>query len=100
MIKVVYNSCYGGFGLSDKALDLYNKKSGKTLSYSGEITSRHDPHLVEVVEELGEEANACYANLKIEEVDGLYRIHEYDGSEDVETPNTCNWVNPFEPQEK
>lgn len=56
--------------------------------------SRHDPVLVQVVEELGEKANGLCANLKIAEVDGLYRIDEYDGFESVKTPDTYDWITP------
>jgi hypothetical protein len=111
MTKVVYNRCYGGFSLSDKAMDRMvelgyplelNPKwkpdsksifNYKYLTYLRDI-SRHDPILVQVVEELGEEANGECANLAIEEVKGPYRINEYDGSESVETPSSYDWITP------
>ncbi len=110
MGKVVYNSCYGGFGLSYKAKermgelgyemelkpnydptskDWYNRNV-KYKTYEGDIP-RHDPILVQVVEELGEEANGECADLQITEVDGLYRIDEYDGNESVLTPDGYDW---------
>jgi hypothetical protein len=89
--KVVFNYCYGGFGLSDEALDLYEKYSGKLFcDYS---TPRHDPTLVRVVEELGKNASGVCANLLIEEIEGdMYRITECDGLEQVETPSYTEWV--------
>lgn len=44
---------------------------------------RADPHLIQVVEELGEEANGKYAELSIVEVpdDVAWEIEEYDGTE-------------------
>ncbi len=44
---------------------------------------RHDPKLVQVVEELGEAANGTYAKLSIVEIpkDVPYEIEEYDGQE-------------------
>lgn len=85
-MKVVYNTCYGGFGLSEKALDILGKE------YYYDIP-RHDPDLVAVVEMLGEKANSRYASLAIAEVKGPYRIREYDGLEWVETPDNIEWTN-------
>ena len=71
----------------------YNKKyAEQTWTYSG--IERHDPVLVQVVEELGDKANGKYAKLSIEEVFGPYRIDEYDGMESVETPGSYDWVTP------
>ena len=45
---------------------------------------RHDKDLISVVENLGEEANGRYANLRLYELKGNeYRIDEYDGLETV-----------------
>jgi hypothetical protein len=55
---------------------------------------RHDPVLVQVVEELGDKANGKHAQLKIDEVHGSYRIDEYDGSERVMTAPDYDWVTP------
>lgn len=90
MTKVVFNECFGGFGLSEKAHDLYKKKTGRKLD---EFTvKRHDPALVEVVEELGDEANDRFSMLRIAEIKGdLYRIDEYDGYESVEEPEDIEW---------
>jgi len=102
MTKVVVNKCYGGFGLSVKATELYLNKKGFTFThqkgkwgsdfvveedeefYEGEI-ERDDPMLVQVVEELGGEANGSYANLTVVEVpDGIsWGVEEYDGYEYV-----------------
>ena len=58
--------------------------------------SRHDPILVQVVEELGEKAGGRYAELKIVEIPGnKYRIGEYDGQEWVETPESIDWETIF-----
>ena len=142
MTKVVYNACYGGFGLSKEAcqrywdiqgqqvwieedtqinplgiftvwlvppeerlkkrewssmtLDehiAYNLASSKQTWYYNNV-SRHDPVLVQVVEELGKKANGDFANLQIDEVRGSYRIDEYDGNESVMTSGDYNWITP------
>jgi hypothetical protein len=108
-IKIVINSDFGGFGLSDKAIREYALKKGMTLVeekcgqfsftnfYNGEISEnnlfldrdidRSDIDLVKIVETLGTAANGKYANLKVVEipkdVDGNWYIEEYDGQEHV-----------------
>lgn len=79
-MKIVINTCYGGFGLSDEACKLLNIKNDyKYIDYA----KRGDPKLVEVVEKLGEKANGNYAKLKIEEVEGRFKINYYDGIESI-----------------
>lgn len=79
-MKVVINRCYGGFGLSEKAM--------KFLGVGSEWPdiARNDPKLVECVEKLGEGANGTYAELKVVEIpdDINWEIGEYDGLEWVE----------------
>lgn len=89
MTKIVYNACFGGFGLSDTAEKLY-KKLNKGIAWDG---GRADPILAKVVEILGEKANGDYAKLKIAEVPegSRYRIDEYDGNESVMTPEDYEW---------
>ena len=111
MTKVVYNACYGGFNLSDKAVELWCKKKGWTCTseegtfgltqhtvngkvwYGHDDIDRHDKELVEVVEELGEEANGMCAKLTITEVESRYRVEEYDGMETVVEGEVGGWVN-------
>ena len=83
-MKIVINSCFGGFGLSDAALARYNELTGQTLEYYFEI-DRNDPNLVQVVEELGEKADTTYSQLNIVDIpeDVDWDIHEYDGLEHV-----------------
>jgi hypothetical protein len=143
MTKVVYNACYGGFGLSKEACQRYwdikgkqiwieddkeypslgiwtvwltppeerpaRKKKWESISMDERIAynkihseqtwydrdvDRHDPVLVQVVEELGDKASAQFAKLRIAQVSGPYRIDEYDGFESVETADTYNWITP------
>jgi len=83
-MKVVINKCFGGFGISEKALARYNELADiKLETYYG--MDRTDPFLVQVVEELGAEANDFAADLKIVEIpDNIeWYVHEYDGIEAV-----------------
>jgi len=97
MTKIVYNGSYGGFGLSDKAVARYWELKG--LPVHDAFTrfdieeDRADPILVQVVEELGEEADAVFSDLQIREIpEGtLYRIDEYDGRETVMTQDEYTW---------
>ena len=134
-MKSVINSCYGGFGLSPKALKRYLELKGKQAYFYKQITfswedngvelqrvdnlddlnnelfrycttedqgeflndwpskvlhsgdiSRNDKHLVQVVEELGIEANSKYSELEVVEIENgrWYKIDEYDGYESIE----------------
>lgn len=143
MVRVIYNACYGGFGLSKEACQRYwdikgekiwieddkehpsfglwtfwltppeerpiMKKNWESMSMDERISynraqseqtwydrnvDRHDPVLVQVVEELGDKASGKYAKLRIAEVSGSYRIDEYDGNESVKTPTSYNWITP------
>jgi len=106
-MKIVINKCYGGFSLSDKAIDrlkeLAKKHNDKELikmieenkmskrdskiyerKYWGLFgIDRTHPLLIKVVEELKEEANGRFAELKVVEIpdDVEWEIEEYDGIE-------------------
>lgn len=106
-MKVVINSDYGGFGLSDAAIREYALKKGYTLVeekcgqfghtnfYKGEISDdnlfwdrdipRDDADLVEIVQRMGEDANGRYAFLKVVEIPENvdWYIAEYDGREHI-----------------
>lgn len=120
MHKVVYNNDYGGFSLSLKAVDWLeancsdnelrkfikttrnkllpslSKESKEILCY--DISDwfddkRHHKDLVAVVEALGADANGPCASLEICGIGGnQYRIDEYDGAENVVTPEGCDWI--------
>lgn len=109
-MKIVINTCYGGFGLSREAgrwllangiEEPFKSQIQKSLNrdkkdpLSGGIwcdlqdyPNRTHPLLVKCVKTLGEKANGKYAELEVEEVSGNYfRIDEYDGVESVITPD-------------
>ncbi len=105
-VKVVYNSCYGGFGLSKLALErlaqlgvaeaqvaLDREPSVMGSYYLDRDLPRHDPRLVQVVEELGEKACGPFADLQVATLSGnRYIIDEYDGNESVQEPDDINWI--------
>jgi hypothetical protein len=89
--KIVYNACFGGFGLSQEAMDRYRELGG---TYQGRSDlDRADPLLVQVVEELGERVNTRFSDLRITDVPAgtKYRIDEYDGNESVMTVDDYEW---------
>lgn len=92
MSKVVYNACYGGFGLSAAGEKRYAELAGKPFSRWD--TTRHDPALVQTVEELGSKAGSGFSDLQLEELPPgtKYRINEYDGNETVETVDNIDWT--------
>ena len=87
--ELVINKCYGGFGLSELALQEYNTKSSTPLTPSMYDTDlkRHDPILLQIVKDLGDRAYGQYAKLKIVTIPAqytlFYTIDEYDGMESV-----------------
>lgn len=119
--KIVINRCYGGFGVSEEGMRRYAEIKGWRyeervsqwysnpekfyvtpiiITDTGEELvqydlgeDRTDPALVQVVEELGNNANGECAKLYIEELPKgtLYRIEEYDGMEHIETAHEVEW---------
>lgn len=90
--KVVINSCYGGFGLSDEAEAMWRKM--KNISeeegvYSCDI-ARDDLDLIAIVEQIGSKAASDnrFSKLTVVEVpmwvqEKGWHIVEYDGMEHV-----------------
>jgi len=81
MTKIVINTCYGGFGLSEKAESHLSAVYNIDVHYRD--LERDNPALIATVEELGEAANGRSAKLKVVEIpDGVtWQIDEYDGVE-------------------
>lgn len=112
-MKVVINTCYGGFGLSQEAMVRLGELGIPIAKYGSEKERQHDDgpiiyqgghrlrddnelwmlsslerndfRLVAVVEELGERADGPHAELKVVEIpDGIqWEIDEYDGIETI-----------------
>ena len=88
MVKIVYNACYGGFSLSEKAINRYWEIKGERepqIFFDERDLPRNDPALAQVVEELGREADGDCAKLLIYEIPAgtKYYIDEYDGMEHI-----------------
>jgi hypothetical protein len=103
-MEVVINRCFGGFCISDEAVELYLQKAELTYTkyndeyyiasngekyneYSfSEDEKRTDPILIQVVKELKEKSFGYCSKLKIVEIpDNIeFEISDYDGKEIVE----------------
>jgi hypothetical protein len=90
LMNVLYNRCYGGFGLSEEALVLYNKyctEAGIPIVEDDSSIKRHDPILFRVFGELGNKVNGGCSRIKSVEINAeyekFYRIMDYDGMESV-----------------
>lgn len=95
MVKIVYNSCYGGFSLSESGYALFRVLGGIAEDdHDFPENRRHDPILVQVVETLGKKASGECAKLKIMEVvrGTPYRIKDHDGLETVKTLDIGEWT--------
>lgn len=95
-MKIVINECFGGFGLSREAVDLYCAEKeinpGKwndTWKFYEDFhcrsIERNDPLLVGIVEQLGKKSWGSCAQLKVVDIpdDVEWQINEYDGNEHV-----------------
>ena len=83
-MKVVINTVYGGFGLSDKAFAEYCKRKNLNEKETGEWDiPRDDSDLIDIVETMGEESFGNFASLRIVEIpdDVNWFIQEHDGRE-------------------
>ena len=128
MTKVVYNARHGGFSISMKCAQWMAERGhepakeilkryevdGTCQWWYGDIRcDRHDPLLVEAVEELGPKAGGMYNEQRVPLLDqwdvesaetsrpqlrihylkgDIYLIREYDGMERVMEPEDMNWV--------
>lgn len=92
-MKIVKNVCYGCYGLSEKALLRLVEITGKDYIQCQEEydlcpndETRAAPELVQVVEELGNDASDEFAALIVVEIpnDVEWYISDYDGLETIE----------------
>lgn len=84
MRKIVINTEYGGFGLSDKAWQIYCEKTGKDPETNWDQDIPRDClALIQIVETLGKDSWGDFSELKIVEIpeNVNWCICEYDGRE-------------------
>lgn len=82
--KIVINTRYSGFNLSDEAITMYATAKGIDVEDVAIYDiPRDDATLVATVEQLGDRAHGDYARLEIVEIpaDVVWMLQEYDGSE-------------------
>jgi len=106
-MQIVINKCFGGFGLSRKALHRLRELGceaaiaetdiGETYPHTNNVRkkflgesflieiSRYDELLIQVINEMGDEANGDCAELRIVEIpNGIaWEIDDYDGMERI-----------------
>lgn len=93
-MRIVINCSYGGFGLSEAGIMLYEKLTGeKVCTNLGQDIDRTDPVLIEVIETLGGMADDDCSKLSIIEWpdDVPYIITEEDGLENIEKLYLYPW---------
>ena len=88
-MKIVINTCFGGFGISRMAAEMMGltteEKGLDSYQSYGYQLDRTDPKLISVVEQLGSKADGDGAVLKIVDIpdDMDYYIDEYGGRESI-----------------
>jgi len=68
MKKIVINSCWGSFDLSENAKSILKRKAPEKNKDIFKRTFRDNPTLVDIVERLGDAANGTSSKLKIVEI--------------------------------
>jgi len=83
-MKIVINTCFGGFGISDSGRIEYERRIGVDLGWDWDI-SRIDRTLVAMIEKDSNLYSGKFASLKVvtipDNVD--WEIVDYDGQEHI-----------------
>ena len=88
-MEIMYNACYGGFSLSNLAVEMFLQNCGYVYCkfYLSKRIERDNVHMIHIVKQLGSKANGKYADIKIACIPPKYRHHygvsEYDGYESI-----------------
>ena len=98
MSKIVINTCFGGFGLSNQARHMFAVLKGlygSEMDFDDSDIERNDPDLVDVLESLGTGmASGPNARLDIVELEigTRYIITNYDGFESIQREENFRWL--------
>lgn len=97
-IEIMVNSCYGGWHPSDKAIELYHSRVRKTnpdfipvesFSFCFNRSYRHDPILVQIFKELGNEFDEVFSKTRLVSIlkkyEKFYSITEGEEADGIET---------------
>jgi hypothetical protein len=86
-IEVLYNACYGGWSISEKAYELYKTRNNNLSPRIRRNIIRTDPILIQIYHELGADFDTKYSKTEIDIFPKKYAdyitIKEYDGLETV-----------------
>ena len=87
MMNVSLNKTYGGYSLSKTAIKLCKDRGLANICYSNVECFREDPIVIQVIKELGKNANDECSKLCIVTIPTIYKdiysIEEYDGWETI-----------------
>lgn len=84
-MKVLINSCFGGFGFSDEFIKTYHDQTG-CLVNSYDVNFRTANDVIELFEKMGSEwSSDDFAEIKLVEIpdDVEWHISDYDGVETI-----------------
>lgn len=83
----MYNTCYGGFSLSQAAIDEYKRRCPDGKNPRMYQMDRDDQVMVQIIKEMGKMANGKFSDIRLQSIPVEYREHykidEYDGLESV-----------------
>ena len=92
--KILYNSCHGGWGISNKTIELYNSKMKQIddsfiplTKYDKHKITRDDTILIEIFEQYPDDFGGHFSKISMEvlpkKFKNYYYISEYDGNETI-----------------
>lgn len=86
LIPVLFNSCHGGFWLSNEITNKYKERTQKDIDPY--LASRIDRDLIDICLEVGNDKFNLGTELRVEYIpkkfEKYFTISEYDGCEDVD----------------